>query len=235
MLIDLHAHSKGISRCCCYSGEKVLEIAYETGLDGIVLTNHYQKNYISTETVEDFAQKYIDEFYSVQKHGEKLGIKVFFGIEVTTELYPSVHILIYGVETEFLKRHPLVFDYTLEELYAAVKEYNGVVIQAHPFRNGTTVLNTDFLDGIEINCHPLYKESYSHQIFNIAKEKGLAVTCGGDFHGDTYRPKCGMYLPDNITNSCEVGEYIKKAKEVSLCIQEPNSDEYKKIDYSREF
>ncbi len=234
MLIDLHAHTSGISRCCRYPGSKILEFAYETGIDGIVLTNHYQKNYIGTEGVNSFVEKYIEEFYSTKALGEQLGMKVFFGIEVTMELYPNVHMLIYGVDKEFLTSHSLVFDYTHEELYAAVKEYNGVLIQAHPFRNGTTVLKTNLLDGVEINCHPLYNNSHSNEILSIVRENGLAVTCGGDFHGDTYRPKCGMYLPDTITNSCELGEYIKNAKEVSLCIQEPNSDIFEQINYYKE-
>lgn len=231
MLIDLHAHTSGISKCCRYSASKILDSAYEAETDGIVLTNHYQKNYIDGENVSAFVEAYTEEFYYTQKLGEQLGLKVFYGIEVTMELYPNVHMLIYGVSTDFLKKYPYIFDYTQEELYAVVKQNNGVLIQAHPFRNGTTVLNTDFLDGIEINCHPLYGNSYSKEIRQIAKENSLTVTCGGDFHADTYRPKCGMYLPDNITNSSELGEHIKNAKKISLCIHEPNSEMPKQIDY----
>ena len=235
MLIDLHAHTSGISKCCRYTASKVLESAYEAGIDGIVLTNHYQKSYIDDDKINSFIDKYIEEFYFTQALGEQSGVKVFGGIEVTMELYPNVHMLIYGVNTDFLKSHPLIFDYTQKDLYTAVKDNNGVLIQAHPFRNGTTVLDTDFLDGIEINCHPLYNNSYSQEILNIADENRLVVTCGGDFHADTYRPKCGMYLPDSIVNSCEVGKYIENAKKVSLCIHEPNTTLCKKIDYYREF
>ena len=38
MLIDLHAHSSGISRCCKIPAPKVLEVSRDLGLDGIVLT-----------------------------------------------------------------------------------------------------------------------------------------------------------------------------------------------------
>jgi len=235
MLIDLHAHTSGISKCCHYPASKILKSAYEAEIDGIVLTNHYQKNYIDNEEINSFVDRYIEEFYFTQTLGEELGLKVFWGIEVTMELYPNVHMLIYGVDTGFLKVHPLIFDYTHKDLYSAVKDNDGVLIQAHPFRNGTTVLNMDFLDGVEINCHPLYNNSYSMELFNIANENRLAVTCGGDFHADNYRPKCGMYLPDNIVNSCELGKYIANAGKLSLCIHEPNENACKKIDYYREF
>jgi histidinol phosphatase-like PHP family hydrolase len=44
MLIDMHAHSSGISTCCQIPYDKVIDTAKENGMDGIVLTNHYQKN-----------------------------------------------------------------------------------------------------------------------------------------------------------------------------------------------
>lgn len=229
MLIDLHAHTSGISKCCRYPASKILECASEIGINGIVLTNHYQKNYIVNDDVNAFADEYVEEFYFTEKLGNGLGMKVFWGIEVTMELYPNVHMLIYGIDTNFLKKHPLVFDYSHEEIYTAVKDNNGVLIQAHPFRNGTTVLNTDFLDGIEVNCHPLYKNSYSNEIFNIAKKNNLIVTCGGDFHADTYRPNCGMYIPDDISNGCELGKYIINSNKFDLRIHEPCSDTYEEV------
>ena len=38
MLLDLHAHSSGISRCCKIPAPTVLEVSRDLGLDGIVLT-----------------------------------------------------------------------------------------------------------------------------------------------------------------------------------------------------
>ena len=235
MLFDLHAHTQAISKCCRLPAEKILETAKNNGIDGIVLTNHYQKNYITDGDADTFAKRYVDEFYCTEKLGEQMGIKVFFGIEVTAELYPKVHMLIYGVEPEFIKRHPLIFDCTQEEMYALVKDNGGVLIQAHPFRGGTTVLNTDFLDGIEVNCHPLYKNSFSKEILGIATENKLAVTCGGDFHADTYRPHCGMYIPKDVCSSKALGDYIKNASCLKLCIHEPNDAEYKDFDFHKIF
>lgn len=233
MLIDLHAHTSGISKCCRYPADKILECAKQNGTDGIVLTNHYQKNYITDGDADGFVEKYIGEYFFTKELGERVGVKVFWGMEVTTEFYPNVHMLIYGVGTEFLKRYPLMFDYTQEELYKIVKDNGGALIQAHPFRNGTTVLDTNYLDGIEINCHPLYKNSYSGEILSIAAENGLSVTCGGDFHADTYRPRCGMYVPDDIKNSREIGNYIINAKTVKLCVHEPGADACTQIEYDK--
>lgn len=226
MLIDMHAHSAAISPCCQIPFEKVIDLAKDSGIDGIVLTNHYQKSYIKKTNIDMFVEQYINEFFAAQQYGKKVGSKVFFGIEVTMELYPNVHMLIYGIEPEFLKENPYIFDNTQKELYDIVKSNNGILIQAHPFRNGTTVLDTDFLDGIEINCHPLYKISHSKELLEIADERNLIVTCGGDYHADTYRPKCGMLLPDNIQDNNGLRSYMLSLEEKKLCIQEPNSSTY---------
>ena len=223
MLIDLHAHSSGISPCCRIGFEQVLQQALDNGIDGIVLTNHYQKSYIGNDSLEKFVESYIAEFFAAEQYGTSIGCKVYFGIEVTVELHPNVHLLIYGVEPDFLRKYPHLFDCTQKELYELVKANNGILVQAHPFRNGTTVLDTGYLDGIEINCHPKYGNSYSKEILHIAKENHLIVTCGGDFHADTYRPKCGMFLPEAVKDTHDLSSFLLGSEEKKLCIQEPNS------------
>ena len=81
MLIDLHAHSSGISRCCQIPAPEVLKVAKEIGLDGIVLTNHYQKVYIPDGgDCAAFAERYLEEYKMAARAGEEIGCKVFFGI-----------------------------------------------------------------------------------------------------------------------------------------------------------
>lgn len=225
MLIDLHAHSSGISLCCKIPYEQVLAQTLDNGMDGIVLTNHYKKCYHNC-SAEELAEKYTNEFYAAEQWGSKIGCKVFFGIEVTMILYPNVELLIYGVAPEFLKENPRIFDCTQEELYRLVKNHNGVLVQAHPFRNGASVLNPAFLDGVEINCHPAYGRSYAKELLEIAEKERLIVTCGGDYHADTYRPKCGMFLPDHIKDHGDLGTYLLSDAEKKLHIQEPNCDTY---------
>ena len=223
MLIDLHAHSSGISRCCQIPFEQVLKQTLDNGMNGIVLTKHYQKSYVGDDCLDNFVENYITEFFSAEQYGKKIGCKVYFGIELTTELYPNVHMLIYGVGPEFLRKHPYLFDLTQKELYKLVKSNNGILVQAHPFRNGTTVLDTEYMDGVEINCHPLYGKSYAEKLLCIAKDNHLIVTCGGDFHADTYRPKCGMFFFEEIKDHHDLGSYLLSSEGKKLCIQEPNS------------
>ena len=232
MLIDMHAHSSGISRCCQSPYDVIMKIALENGMDGIILTNHYEIGYVKEGGPAELAERYINEFLAAEGYGKEIGCKVFFGIEVTMVLYPKVHMLVYGVSTDFLKENPTLYSMTQEELYKLVKANGGTLVQAHPFRGGTTVLDPKFLDGVEINCHPIYKKSYAEELIEIAEKNGLYLTSGADFHDDTpYRAKCGMYLPDDIKDQFELRDYLLAPGKKKLCHQEPNCTEIYDYEY----
>lgn len=229
MLIDLHAHSSGISGCCRIPYDAVIRAAQEKGLDGIVLTNHYYKAYVADGDFLGFAKRYTDEFRLTKAYADTVGMKAFFGAEVTMELYGGAHVLLYGIEECWLEENPCVFDWTQEKLYREVNALGGFVVQAHPYRGKRHLLDTRFLDGVEVNCHPLYHNSYFADMLEIAKENKLLLTCGGDYHADTYRPQCGVYLPDDLQDGLAIAKYFRSADSVKLCIQEPNTE--KAYDY----
>ena len=105
-----------------------------------------------------------------------------------------------------------------------VKAAGGTVVQAHPYRGKQNLLDVRFLDGVEVNCHPLYGKSDFEDMLAIASANGLILTCGGDFHADTYRPMCGVYLPDHLQSGTEIGKYLLSAPSLKLCIHEPNTE-----------
>lgn len=226
MLIDLHAHSSGVSQCCRISYDAVIHSALDNGLDGIVLTNHYQKSYVCDGDDSAFARRYTAEFRRAKAYGDKVGCKVFFGAEVTMEQCGGAHVLLYGITEDFIEAHANLFDLTQEELYHTVKSAGRdhiAMVQAHPYRRQKHLLDVRFLDGVEVNCHPLYGQSNFPDMVEIATKNRLILTCGGDYHADTYRPKCGMYLPEHLQSGVEIGQYLLDTDEVQLCIHEPNT------------
>jgi hypothetical protein len=231
MLIDMHAHSAGISTCCKASLTDVIHHAREKDMDGVVLTNHYQKNYLREgESPTDFAHRYLAEYACAVALGKETGFSFFFGIEVTMELYKQVHMLVYGVDEDFVLQHPTMYDYTQAKLYAAVQAAGGTLIQAHPMRHGRNVLlDTALLDGIEISSHLLYDGTHYEELAAIARVNGLLLTSGGDFHKDTPRPGCGIYLPDELQSTREIMAYLHTADRITLrmqeCAERPARDE----------
>ena len=225
MLIDLHAHSSGISKCCRIPIEQVIEEAKKVGIDGIVLTNHYQKNYVADGDYTAFAARYIAEYEYAAELVKNTDFRIFFGIEVTMEKNPGVHMLIYGVKTDFLLAHPMLFDDSQEELYRLVHEAGGILVQAHPMRRQNRLLDTKYLDGIEISCHPLYEGTHIDELTPIAEAADILLTAGGDFHADTHRARCGVYLDDTFTTAKQISDYLAATDAVKLCVQEVDSRE----------
>ena len=234
MLIDLHAHSSGISRCCQLPAPDILKAALEAGLDGIVLTNHYQRYYLDggKRSAADFAKDYVREYEYAKEWGDKLGCRVFFGLEITPDFWTAVHLLAYGVSTDFVLEYPEVFACSQKELYELIHANGGALVQAHPFRNDCHVLDTDYLDGVEINCHPLYGKTYQNELVEAAQRAGLMLTCGGDYQADTYRPHCGTYLPDWVQTEKDLARFILTAEEVTLHVQEVNDPQHRDQHYA---
>lgn len=222
MIIDMHAHSSGISTCCLVPYDAAIRAARDVGLDGIVLTNHYTISYVVGDAAA-FAEEYVNEFRLAKAYGDEIGMKVFFGIEVTMEQYGGAHLLLYGVPEDFPKRYPELYDMTLAELRPLVKQHGGAMIQAHPYRRKKNLLDVAYLDGVEVNCHPQYGKSDSANMVAIAEENDLILTCGGDYHADTYRPHCGTFLPDDMTGE-EIGAYLIGADSIKLRIHEPKTE-----------
>ena len=129
MLIDLHAHSSGISWCCRKPISDILKTAGDYSIDGIVLTNHYMKNYVNEGGPSELAKRYVAEYDEAVRIGKELGLTVFFGIEATLDKCFDAHMLIYGVNPDFLLENPALYDYTQELLYKRVNEAGGALIQ----------------------------------------------------------------------------------------------------------
>lgn len=233
MLIDMHAHTSGISRCCHADAGEVMIAANSAGIGGLILCNHYQKEYVEGSDAAAFARRYVDEYIYAEKQAAAAGVKLFFGVEVTAKLHGNAHILLYGLTPDFVLRHPAVYEYPLERMRALANAEGGLAVQAHPFRGGGHVLNTAHLDGIEVNCHPLYDDTHCEEILDIADREGLLVTCGGDYHADTYRAICGTYFPDDARDNPGIVDYLKKTDTIRLHVHELRTEFHRDVEFAK--
>lgn len=234
MFIDLHAHTSGISTCCRVPAPEIIAAAQGVGLDGIVLTNHYQRSYIKDGDCAAFAKRYVNEYFYAKECGDSVGFKVFYGMELTMERHSGAHVLVYGISPDFTLEHPDMFTKTLEELHPFIRANGGMLVQAHPFRGGRDLLqDTSFLDGVEANSHPLYDATHVERLTEIAHNAGIILTSGGDYHADTHRPHCGAYLPDTIRTEGELCKYLLNTDSIELQIQEPSDTQSRRVTYVR--
>lgn len=229
MLIDMHAHTSGISWCCRADAQTVLNTARENGIDGLVLCNHYQELYVQNGDPTALAQSYVQEYVQTKELADAMGMPLFFGVEVTASQHDNAHILLYGLQPDFVLRHPAVYEYPLEKITALVHAEGGLAVQAHPFRNGGYLLDLSLLDGVEVNCHPLYDATHCDELLGIAGEAGLLVTCGGDYHADTYRAVCGTHFPDNARDNAALVAYLKQTEQITLHVHEVRTEDHRDV------
>jgi hypothetical protein len=234
MLIDLHAHSSGISICCRADSETVINVAKENGIEGIVLTNHYSSYYIENGDAASFADRYVKEYREAKRLGDAIGVTVIYGMEVTMDRHDGAHLLIYGIDEDFTLEFPKVFDMTQEELYRLVKERGGLLIQAHPFRDHYYPLDARYLDGYELSCHPIYRTSRYDDVMSLVLKHGTMLTVGADYHHDVpYRPYCGLFLPDTVMDGKSLVKAMLDADPVTLALHEPEDKEKYLVTYSK--
>jgi hypothetical protein len=100
-----------------------------------------------------------------------------------------------------------------EELYNYCCENGFLLYQAHPYRDGMVPQDPRFLHGVEVNCHPGHYSGKTEDIIDFAEKNGLRLICGSDFHGDHYKPKCGNYIPETVTNE-KAAEILLKTREL---------------------
>ena len=204
MLIDAHVHSSGISRCSKRKPAQLIAQFLADKTEGFVLTNHCDPSYTAELGYREWCKRYNEEFYLTKQLGDKYGVKVFYGIEVETTEVKKVHYVIYGITPDDLLTSPELYYLNQKELFEYCEANDFALVQAHPYRSGTTPQNPAYLHGVEISCHPIYKKTMSEEVWKFADEHGLFVTCGSDFHGDSYKAKCGLILPDHIKDEHEL-------------------------------
>ena len=207
-LFDMHVHTSGISRCSRVEPKELVRRCKLTGLDGIVLTNHFAINHVKGDPLA-WRRQYEEEYYLTKEEGEKQGLSVLFGIEVTPLSEGGRDYLIYGVTPAFLYKEKMLYEYTQAELYALAHSENALLFQAHPYRNGKTPKEPDYLDGVEINCHPLYLDNQKETVTAYAKENGLMLSCGSDYHADVYKAHCGVYFPISVHTEAELADAFR--------------------------
>ena len=208
----MHVHTSGISRCSKVSPKELVRRCHLTGLDGIVLTNHFARSHVKGDPFA-WRKLYEEEFWETKREGEKLGLTVLFGIEVTPDSEEGRDYLIYGVDPSFLYKEKMLYEYTQAEIYDMVKKEGALFFQAHPYRGGKVPTDPEHLDGIEVNCHPLYLDNQKDIVTAFAKEHSLLLTCGSDYHGDVYKAPCGVYFLENPKTEKD----IVKAFETGAC------------------
>jgi hypothetical protein len=186
-MYETHLHTSEASACSIITGAEQARTYKEAGYSGIIVTDHFfngntaiPKGLPWEKRVEMFGKGY----ENAKKEGDKIGLSVFFGWE---SCYDGTEFLIYGLDLDWMKSHPEMLDWTIEEQYNNVHAAGGYVVHAHPFRERPYIkeirLFPNFVDGVEVYNVGNRNMEFDKKAVAYAKKHNLPGFAGTDSHG----------------------------------------------------
>lgn len=187
-IYELHAHTSDVSHCGQAPAAKVVENYINARYNGIVITDHL--NYSTFKKIKDASwdekvDYFMKGYHIAVETAKKLNenFTVLLGAELRLENHGDNDYLIYGMTEEFLRNNPDIMFIGFREMANRIHEAGMLLVQAHPFREGMTVMNWRLLDGVET-----YNGNSSHNSNNViadmwADRHRLLKTSGSDYHG----------------------------------------------------
>jgi len=216
---ELHLHTVEVSSCGHEKARDIVNFYKEKGYQGMVITDHFHEKYfrsLGNMKWEDKIDLYHSGFREAFDEGEKLGMDIFWGIELRFTDHVNDY-LVYGLDDDFLKSHENMYEYTLSDFYNIVKDNDHILIyQAHPYRPGQSRANPAFLDGMEIyNGHPRHN-SRNDKAQAFANKHQLLFLSGSDFHREGDEASGGIITTTRIKSPLELIHTLKNLNCESL-------------------
>lgn len=131
---ETHLHTSPVSKCARATVRETLEFYKNKGYDGVFLTNHFLDGNINIDGSLPYEEKvkfYLSDYEEAKKLEAEIGIKVFFGVEIS---YGGTDFLIYGLDGDWYLSHPEIMDMKKSDELQFMRENGAFVIQAHPYR-----------------------------------------------------------------------------------------------------
>ncbi len=203
---ELHAHSFPASSCGDFSPSEVVEIYKQAGVTSLVLTNHLKYDPLDP-TPEEYANEYLADYHKA-KEAAGNSLNLILGVEIRFTENNNDY-LVYGIDEIDIERLYSLTPHGIENFYCKFKNEHNLIIQAHPLRKHMEHAPLNSIDGIEsMNMHPNHHARPSIS-FKYAKENGLLVSGGSDFHHQNHQALCLMRTKNELKNSYDVAQAIK--------------------------
>ena len=213
-LYETHLHTAGVSKCAVSGGADYVAGYLEKGYTGIIVTDHfYNANCALSRKLpwEEWVVRFCLGYEKTKEEGDRQGLDVFFGWEETFDGCDDY--LVYGLDKEWLLKHPEVRGWTRSEQYHAVRDAGGCVVQAHPFRQRyyipRIILSAGCVDGVEAVNGGHEDVTFDALAYRYAKKIGKPITAGTDIHDAanvSYGNLYGIYSEKKLNS---IDDYVK--------------------------
>jgi len=184
---ETHLHTSEASACGRVSGAEHVRFYKNAGYDGIIVTDHFFNGNCAIDRSlpwDEWVDLFCMGYENAKAEGDRIGLSVFFGWEAN---YSGTEFLIYGLDKEWLKAHPDIISWSVEEQYKRIHEDGGFIVHAHPFRIRPYIkevrLFPEFIDAVEAINVGNKNEEFDRQAAEYAAKYSFPVTAGSDAHG----------------------------------------------------
>ena len=183
-LYETHMHTSPVSHCARVSVEDALKYYKSAGYAGVFMTEHFLDGNINVEVRQLPYEERINYYFSAYEEGkiigEKIGLPVFLGIEMT---YAGIDFLVYGIDKEWCLAHPDMDKLHKRDLLSMMREDGALLIQAHPFRDvkNEITLYPKHVHGVEI-YNASRNEFENRLAAQYCENYGLIAFAGSDNH-----------------------------------------------------
>lgn len=212
---ETHLHTSEASACAIFSAAEHVRTYKELGYEGIIVTDHFFNGNTSVPRElpwEERVDLFCKGYENAKVEGDKIGLSVFFGWEAN---FNSTEFLIYGLDKEWLKAHPDILSWSIEEQYRRIHEDGGFIVHAHPFRIRPYIkevrLFPDCIDAVEAINVGNRNDDFDRKALLYAKKHNLPVTGGSDAHGHN-TSRSGVTFPHKLENIQDFISGIKAGK-----------------------
>jgi hypothetical protein len=219
---ETHCHTAETSPCGVLSAVEVVEGMKAVGYAGTFITDHFYSRFFERGAMaalpwEEKAERYLMGYRAAKQHGDKIGVKVFLGLEVQLDDSPFEY-LVFGPDEEFIISAGPIYQLSTPEFYRRMHESGFLVFQAHPYRFGLSPENPAYYDGIEIiNAQPRNK-SRNTLALKFAAEHDIMVIAGGDVHMANDIGRAGIMVPETVDSVADFIAFYREVRTPELII-----------------
>ena len=220
---EIHAHTAEVSSCGHVPAAQAVRMYKDAGYQGIVFTDHFNEEYFERLEESDWSgmiDRYLEGYQAAAEEGEKLDMDILWGLELRFTENKNDY-LVYGLDVSALKGLEFIHRSTIADFMEFVGDREDLLVfQAHPFRDGCTLVNPLVVHGLEVHNGNPRHDSRDHRAAQIARENELLIISGSDFHRPGDLATGGIYLRRRVRTIGEFVEQVKRLDWDSLIVKE---------------
>ena len=220
---ELHMHTSDTSRCGRSPAADMVAAYRQKGFTGVVVTDHLMNVQSHAEPETDWnrrVEKQLAGYYAALEAGEKLGLTVYCGWELTYQDNAEDYLTL-GLSPQFLYDHPWLERYDIERYRDAVHAAGGILVRAHPYRRAwyikkPYVEREGISDAIEVFNGGNSSQEENDMALAYAQKHNMPMTGGSDAHHVDETARGYIALEKKAESYAELCEAIRTGKAIVM-------------------